>query len=79
MKTTISQFWDLIETWGFRENLKAIVLHHPYDDNNKKEDKDNEEDKDEKEDIDNNDNNNFSALGLDRDLGFLLGPQGIST
>ena len=72
MTTTISQLWDLTETWGFREELKAIVLHHPYDDNNKKEDEENMEDKDKEEE---EDNNNFSALRLDRDLGFLRGPQ----
>ena len=68
----ISQLWDLIETWGFREDLKVIVLHHLDDDNN------NKEDKDEEENNNNNDNNNFLNLELVRDLGFLQGPQGQS-
>ena len=41
----------MIETCGFREELKVIVLHHPNDDNNSKEDKDDEEDKDKEEDM----------------------------
>ena len=45
-QSAITQLWDLIETWGFREELKVIVLHHSDDDNNNKEDKDGEEDKD---------------------------------
>ena len=55
------QLWDLIETWGFREDLKGIVLHHTDDDNNNKDDKDGEEDNYKDEDKDNNDCNNFSA------------------
>ena len=75
---TISQLWDLIETWGFHEDFKVIVLHYPDDDNkNKEEDKDDEEDKDKDEDHNEEEDkdNNFSALGLDGDLGFLGGPQ----
>ena len=37
----------LIETWGFREDLNPIVLHHYIDDNNK-----------DNNDNDDNDNNN---------------------
>ena len=51
----ISQFWDLIETWGFHEDLKPIVLHHEDYDND--DDNDNNEEEHNKED--NNNNNNI--------------------
>ena len=81
MTTTISHLWDLIESWGFHEELKALVLHHPCDDNNKKEDKDEEEDKDKEEEEEDNNNNddNFSVLGLDRHMVFSPGSQGNSS
>ena len=60
----ISHLSYLIETWGFCENFKGIVLRHPDDDdNNNKEDK--EEDKDEEEDS----NNNDGYISVNFDLG----------
>ena len=70
---SVSQLWDLIKTWGFREDIKDIYDVNDVNDANDNDD--NEEDNDEVEDNDNNkdDNNDkgVSALGLDRDLGFL--------
>ena len=66
----------MIETWGFREDLKVIILHHPddennnMDDNDEEENNDKEEDNNKEEDNDNNDNNNFSALDLIETWGF---------
>ena len=60
----ISHLSYLIETWGFCENFKDIVLCHPDDDDNNKEE---EEDKDDEEDSNNNDGNksvNFSPRSL---------------
>ena len=58
----ISQLWDFIETWDFREDLKPIVLSppmpHPPEST-----------------LCNHINSYFSALGLHRDLGFSRGPQ----
>ena len=56
VENPVSQLWDLIETWGFREDLKPIVLHH--DDSFNDDDDDDKEDDEDKEDDDNNDNNN---------------------
>ena len=54
--------------------------HRPPDDDDDDEEEDDDmvEDNDEVEDNDKDDNNynDISALGLDRDLGFLLGHQG---
>ena len=58
IKIDITQLWDLIDTWGFCEILKSIVLLHK-DDENDLDDID-EDDNDDKNDNDNNndDNNN---------------------
>ena len=45
---------------GFREDIKDIVAHDDNDDDNK----------------DDNNDKGISALGLDRDMGFLRGHQG---
>ena len=61
--TRVSQLWDLIETWGFRENINDIIAA----------DDDDDDDNDNNNNGDNNNNNNdkgISVLGLDRDLGF---------
>ena len=58
-RNPVSQLWDLIKTWGFREDLKLIVLHHEDDDNNDDDDDNDEEDDDDKEDNNNNNNNIF--------------------
>ena len=61
---------DLLFSWGHQE-------HRYYDDDNK-EDDDEVEDNDKDDDNNNKDDNNdkgISALGLDRDLGFLRGNQ----
>ena len=44
----------MIETWGFREDLKPIVFHHEDDDN----DEDDEEEDNDKEDDNDKDNKN---------------------
>ena len=68
------QLWNLIETQGFREDIKEFVTNsvHGYDNKNY--------DKDEENNNDNNKNKNndkgISALGLDRDLRFSQGHQG---
>ena len=59
-----SQLWDLIETWGFCEDIKDILAVDNNDDNNN-----NNNDKD------SNDDKSISALGLHRDMGFLRGHQ----
>ena len=63
--TRVSQLWDLIETWGFHEDIKDIIADDADsndDDNNNAND-----------DKDGNDDKGISALGLDRDLGFSQG------
>ena len=59
--TRVSQLWDLIETWGFREDIVA----------------DDTEDDDDNDNNNNNNNGNndkgISALGLDRVMGFSRG------
>ena len=55
--TRVSQLWDLIETWGFREDIKDII---PV----------NDDDDDDDDDKDSNNDKGISALGLDRDMGF---------
>ena len=62
VQSAINQLWDLIETWGFREDLKVIVLHHPDDDNNYKEDKDEEEDNNKEEDNNGEEINPFNLF-----------------
>ena len=52
--TRVSQLWDLIETWGFREDIKDIVADDVNDNNDKG----------------GNDDKGISALGFDRDMGF---------
>ena len=64
--TRVSQFRDQIETWGFREDIKDIVAND--DDNNNDDDDD---DKDDNNDKDGNNDKGISALGLDKDMGFL--------
>ena len=64
----ITPVWDLIETWGFRDDIKDIVADDDnYDDNDED---DNNNDKD------SNDDKGISALELDRDMEFSLGHQG---
>ena len=65
--TRVSQLWDLIETWGFREDIRDTkdikVINNNNDDGNK-----DDNNKDNKDDNNNNDSNNakgISALGLD--------------
>ena len=53
--TRVSQLWDQIETWGFREDIKDIVVDDAEDD---------------ADDKDGNDDKGISALGLNRDMGF---------
>ena len=71
---------DMIETWGFREDINVIVLDKDSDgdDDNNENDKDNDDDKDNNKDNikDMNNYKGISALGLDRDLGFSRGHQG---
>ena len=83
--TRVSQLWDLIENWGFREDIQGI--------NNKDdENKDNKDLDDNNEKDDNNNNNRYnnnhynnkddkndkgiSAVRLDRDVVFLREHQG---
>ena len=49
----VSQLWDLIETWGFCEDIKDIVANDDHDDNDNN-------------DKDGNNDKGISALGLDR-------------
>ena len=60
--TRVSQLWDLIEIWGFCNDIKDIIAN----------------DDDDNDDNDDNDNYDkcISALGLDRDMGFSQGYQG---
>merc|ERR1712030_77158 len=58
-KVQFSQLWDLIETWFFCEDIKdvkaiGLMMMTPPPENT----------------MCKNKNSNFSALGLDRDLGF---------
>ena len=57
---SVSQLWDLIEIWGFREDIKDIIADGDGDDD---------------DDKDSNDDKGISALGLDRDMGFSRGHQ----
>ena len=61
----------MIETWGFREDIKDVKGISIYDDDDDKEDDDEVEDNDKDDD---NNCNHISALGLDRDLVFLRVP-----
>merc|ERR1711984_27291 len=58
-KIQFSQLWDSIETWGFREDIKDVkaisLMMMTHPPENT---------------LCKNKNSNFSALGLDRDLGF---------
>ena len=56
--TRVSQLWDLIETWGFREDIKDIVAND-VDDND-----DNNNNNNNNEDKDGNNDKGISALGL---------------
>ena len=58
--TRESQLWDLIETWGFHEDIKDINA-----------DADDANYANENDDKKGNDDKGISALGLDRDMGFL--------
>ena len=63
----------MIETWGFREDIKDIVaVDDDVDDNNV--DNDDVDDDNNNNDKDSNDDKGISALGLDRDMGFSQGP-----
>ena len=46
--TRISQLWDQIETWGFREDIKDIIADDDKDDDDNEDDKDKEEEDNEK-------------------------------
>ena len=78
--TRVSQLWDLIETLGFRKDIKDIDANNDNVDNN------DNDDHDDNDDNDNNNNNSkdgtddkgISALGLNRDIGFWKGHQGHS-
>ena len=59
--------WDLIETWGFREDIKDIDADT---------DDANADDANDANDKEGNDDKGISALGLDRDMGFSRGHQG---
>ena len=63
MMTRVSQLWDLIDTWGFREDIKDIVANNA-DDND--DDDNNNNNKDDNNDKDGNNDKGISALGLDR-------------
>ena len=64
--TRVSQLWDQIETWDFREDSKDIVADDVEDD---------ADDNNDNNDKDGNDDKGISALGLNRDLGFSRGHQ----
>ena len=72
MMTRVSQLWDLIETWGFRVDIKNIVANV---DNNAN-DANGANNADYNDDKDGNVDKGISALGLDRDMGFSRGHQG---
>ena len=75
--TRVSQLWDLIETWGFCEDIKDIVANNA--DDNEDNDNDNNENNNNNNDNDNKngkDDKGISALGLERDMGFSRGHQG---
>ena len=66
---------------GFLRGHQGRQGHRPHDDDNNEEDNDDEVEDNDKDDNNNNnkdDSNDksISALGLDRDLGFLRGHQG---
>ena len=71
--TSVSQLWDLIKTWGFRDDIKDIIADDTEndDDNNNNDHDDNNDD--DNNDKDGNDDKGISALGLDRDMGFSRG------
>ena len=71
--TRVSLLWDLIETWGFREDIKDIFANNA---NNNNDDEIDNNDKDNNNNKDGNNDRGISALGLDRDMGFLRGHQG---
>ena len=70
----------MIETLGFRVDVKDIKVFDDDDHDNRDDDDDKEEDDDKYNHIgdnkDDNDDKGISALGLDRDLGFSRGHQG---
>ena len=43
--TRVSQLWNLIETWGFREDIKDIVADDDNDNDDDNDDKDGNNDK----------------------------------
>jgi len=71
---------ELDRDLGFSRGNQA---HWPHDDDDKEEEEDGldndgveDNDKDDNDNKDNNDDKGISALGIDRDLGFLRGYQG---
>ena len=64
--TRVSQLWDLIETWGFREDIKDIDADNDDDAKNAYEGNDAYD----VNDANDNDEKGISALGLDIDMGF---------
>ena len=73
----VSKLWDLIETWGFHEDIKDIDAAD--NDDNNADDVNNANDANDNNDKDDKDVNNdkgISAMGLDRDMGFSRGHQG---
>ena len=58
----------MIETWGFHKDIKDIVAVDDDIDDNDVDDNDNDDNNNNK---DSNDDKGISALGLDRDMGFL--------
>ena len=61
---------------GFSRGHQGHQGHQPHDDDDNEEDNDEVEDNDKDDDNDKDNNNDkvISALGLDRDMGFLRGP-----
>ena len=71
--TSVNKLWDLIETWGFREDIKDIVA---VDDEDDDDNDDCDSDNNHKEADNDKDYNNYkgiSALGLDSGLVFSQG------
>ena len=66
--TGLSKLWDLIEGWGFCENIKDIDADNVNDTNNVNDANDND-------DKEGKDDKGISALGIDRDMGFSRGHQ----
>ena len=52
--TRVSQLQDLVETWGFREDIKDIVTNDNDNDNNNDNDDDDDDDDDDKDGNDDN-------------------------